>query len=306
MKIAVTGASGYIGSFLLQKLVQSGVNVRALIRQRVPDFFEGELRSEVEWITGDLANAESLDRLVSGCTGVVHLAYNHVPGKYRGGEGSDPVEYWNTNFGSTISLIEASRSHGLERVVLLSSRAVFDGVIAEGSPITDSTTPRPTNHYGLLKYASEGMMNLFDDIAICALRPTGVYGVRRPIEKSKWFELVNSSTVANDPLDKFSNIGHTEVHGTDVAEAIRLLLDGPADQVVGRSFNCSDIVVSERFLVQLTRTIQAGESVDLGKLESPEPAQGVMNSNGLKDLNWKPGGIDHLVQTIHLLVDCGR
>lgn len=305
MKIAVTGASGYIGSFLLQKLVQSGASVRALIRQQVPDFFEGELRSEVEWITGDLANAESLDRLVSGCTGVVHLAYNHVPGKYRGGEGSDPVEYWNTNFGSTISLIEASRSHGLERVVLLSSRAVFDGVIAEGSPITDSTTPRPTNHYGLLKYASEGLMNLFDDIAICALRPTGVYGVRLPIEKSKWFDLV-AETSSGVALNEFSNEGHTEVHGADVADAIYLLLNSSVNQISGRSFNCSDIVVSERFVVQLTRTIQIGESVDLGKLEPSQPAQGVMNSDGLKDLGWKPGGIDHLGQTIQLLVDCAR
>lgn len=306
MKIAVTGASGYIGSFLLQKLVEVGASVRALVRQRVPEFFEGELRTEVEWLTGELTNSESLDRLVSGCTGVIHLAYHHVPGKYRGGEGSNPVAYWNTNFGSTISLIEASRSHGLERVVLLSSRAVFDGVIDFETSITDLTTPKPTNHYGLLKYASEGLMNLVDDIAICALRPTGVFGVRRPIEKSKWFEFVKSSSIVTDPLDKFSNVGHTEVHGTDVAEAIYLLLGSPAEQVIGRSFNCSDIVVSERFLVQLIRTIQTGAFVDLDELEPPNPAQGVMNSDGLKDLGWRPGGVDNLMQTIHLLVDCAR
>ena len=304
IRVAITGISGYLGSFLVRKLLQEGVNVRVLVHRHKVDIDHDDLPGQVEWISGSMAQQEDLRRLVSDCQGAVHLAYSHLPGKYRGGEGNDPAEYWHTNFGSTIYLLEACRMQQVQRVVLLSSRAVFDGYQGQGAEptISDLAIPRPTTHYGLLKYASEGLMDLYDDVEVCALRPTGIYGVRKPVEQSKWFNLVSKLSTSGNSLTDLSNKGQTEVHGKDVANAIHLLLDYAADQVAGRSFNCSDIEVSDRYLVQLIRTIRAGKTLDQCDIEPPEHGINVMNSVGLRRLGWSPGGIPLLLETIQQLI----
>ncbi len=119
-----------------------------------------------------MTSSESIAALLEGCTSIVHLGFNHLPGRYRGGEGSDPVAFWNTNFGSTIEMLEQSRRAGVERVVLLSSRAVFDGLVQSDQWVDDRERPRPTTHYGLLKYANEELAHLYEnDLTVCTLRP---------------------------------------------------------------------------------------------------------------------------------------
>ena len=106
----VTGATGFIGWHITRKLLARGTKVRALVRPA------GRVREvEVETITGDLRDRESLQRAVAGCSVVYHVAAD-----YRLWA-KDPGELFRSNVDGTRNLLLAARSAGVERVVYTST-----------------------------------------------------------------------------------------------------------------------------------------------------------------------------------------
>src|SRR2546421_5295431 len=108
--VLVTGASGFLGWHVARVLVERGYPVRALVR---PGSRVDEL--EVECISGDLRDAESVERAVTGC-GVVF----HVAADYRFWA-RDPAEIYRSNVDGTRNLLQAARNRGVERVVYTST-----------------------------------------------------------------------------------------------------------------------------------------------------------------------------------------
>jgi len=106
----VTGATGFVGWHVARKLIERGHKVRALAR---PGSKLREL--EVEVVTGDLRDAQSLERAVAGC-GVVF----HVAADYRLWA-KDPSELYRSNVEGTRNLLESARKAGVERVVYTST-----------------------------------------------------------------------------------------------------------------------------------------------------------------------------------------
>jgi dihydroflavonol-4-reductase len=106
----VTGASGFIGWHVARLLSERGHRVRALVRP------SSKLRElEVEPVTGDLRDPESLERAVAGCGLVFHVAAD-----YRLWA-RDPNELYRSNVDGTRNLLEAARKHGVERLVYTST-----------------------------------------------------------------------------------------------------------------------------------------------------------------------------------------
>ena len=290
MKVAVTGVTGIVGRFIAAKLLQESVDVHALVR---PSSDRDDL-AEVHWHEGDLTDATATCRLVEEADAVVHCAFQHEPGRYRGGEGNDRFGFWRTNLLASLELMERARLAGVGRLVLISSRAVFGGESPEGW-VTEETRPVPDTHYGALKLALEAHASAFsqaDGFCCVGLRPTGVYGLTHPVQRSKWFNLAEA-VVGGTPLPQARLA--TEVHGRDVAAAVWLLLTAPADQVAGRSFNCSDLLVDTRDVTQ-----RLGERI--GRPIEVPPASNVvhhpLSSTALQALGWQPGGRELLMRTI--------
>src|SRR5215813_8090301 len=82
-------------------------------------------RQPLDWITGDLHSAEAINQLVQGTEAVVHLAYEHVPGQYRNGEGDDLPTWLESNLNGSLRLLQAAQQANVQRFIFLSSRAVF-------------------------------------------------------------------------------------------------------------------------------------------------------------------------------------
>ena len=291
MKVAVTGATGIVGRFVVAKLLQEGVYVHALVRRES----DREGLADVRWHEGDLKDATAVEGLVTEADAVVHCAFQHEPGRYRGGEGQDRFEFWRANLLGSVELMERARLAGAQRLVLISSRAVF-GRDSPGKWATEETRPVPDTHYGALKLALEAHASAFaqaDGFCCVGLRSTGVYGLTQPIERSKWFDLaiaVRSGRAL--PAARLA----TEVHGMDLAAAVWLLLTSRVKDVAGRSFNCSDLVVDTHdVMVRLAENAGATAA-------PPPPAQNViqhpMRSDALQRLGWQPGGRPLLLRTI--------
>lgn len=282
MTVAVTGATGYVGRFVVERLVAEGVAVRAW-RRESSDL--SGLPGAIQWIEGSLDAPSSAAALVEGADMLVHSALDHTPGRYRGGEGSDLAGYLRTNVGESLALLATARAAGVRRCVVLSSRAVF-GALPSAGPLPDGAPACPDTHYGAAKAALEAFVQswgLGEGWGITAIRPTGVYGLVAPAEKSKWFDLVGAA-LRGEPVA--ARCG-SEVHGRDVADAIWRLLQAGQAHVAGRMFNCSDILVSTRDIVRLVHRA-AGIRGPLPEI-APEP-KAIMDCAGLKQLGVQFGG----------------
>lgn len=127
--VLVTGASGFLGWHVARVLIERGYSVRALVRpgSRFSDL-------EAEAVTGDLRDAASLERAVSGCGLVFHVAAD-----YRLWA-KDPAELYRSNVDGTRHLLEAARRAGVERVVYTSTVGCIgipqDGVGDENTPVS--------------------------------------------------------------------------------------------------------------------------------------------------------------------------
>lgn len=294
MKVALTGASGYVGGFVARRLLAQGAEVRALARP-------GSYRARdlpVRWISGELGDADAARRLLAGADALVHCAYDHAPGRYRGGEGADRQRFWRTNLLGSIALLEAARQAGASRLVLLSSRAVYGRRTVPADWVDESVRPVPDTYYGALKLGLEAHLEALADVdGLCAasLRPTGVYGVAVPVARSKWFDL--ALALAQDQAPPPPRRA-TEVHGRDVAGAVWLLLTGPAAQVAGRAFNCSDLVVDTGAVgAQLARHLGR----DLTQPPATNTLRHAMRATALRQLGWQPGGERLLAATVEEL-----
>src|SRR6202158_1373861 len=126
--VLVTGASGFLGWHVARVLQERGYPVRALVRPGsridLPD---------VERVTGDLRDAPSLERAVSGCSLLFHVAAD-----YRLWA-RDPRELYRSNVDGTRNLLQAARQAGVERVVYTSTVGCIDvpqgGLGDEAQPV---------------------------------------------------------------------------------------------------------------------------------------------------------------------------
>ena len=303
MRVAITGTTGYLGRYVVDALVGSEHTVAAQIRREL-DASDPltSYNDKLELSYGDMADAASLEALVQGCDAVVHMAFISATGTYRGGEGNDPVWFWEKNFGGTLRLFEACRNAKITKFIFLSSRAVFDGCNISGRLVEDTDAPIPVNHYGLLKVVSEQLARLDSEMTFCSLRPTGIYGLTWPLMRTKWWNLITDPHLLDRDLSSCSNKVVTEVHGADVAAAVLLLLQQQASEIHGRAFNCSDILVSDQYLLQRCQNLRRGMHTEQS-LARLQPPINVMGTAGLNQLGWKGGGLKKLHLTLQEIVE---
>jgi len=295
--VAVTGATGYVGRFVVAELLARGADVRALAR---PAADRGGFPGPLSWIEGDLRRPDALATLVEGADAVVHAAYEHLPGRYRGGEGDDLQGFLDANLAGSLTLMRLAHAAGVGRFVFLSSRAVY-GHRLPGRPLDEDHPALPDTHYGAHKAAVEAFLSAFGPAwQACALRPTGVYGLSHPAQRSKWYGLV--AAVLEGRLPPGTGRGGTEVHGADVARAIWLLLTAP--DVAARAYNCSDIDVSDRDVAEIVQRL-VGATGPLPEAPLAPPAN-VMETGRLRALGLEFGGRDLLKRTLLELVQAVR
>lgn len=298
MLVAVTGATGYVGRFVAAELLVRGSEVRALGR---PGSDRGGFPGPVAWVEGDLRRPGALAALTAGADAVVHAAFEHRPGRYRGGEGDDLGGFLAANLEGSLVLMRLAREAGVGRFVFLSSRAVY-GRRLRDRPLDEDHPTLPDTHYGAYKAAVEASVSawgLGQGWQACALRPTGVYGLTHPVGRSKWHDLV-AAVLDGRPWPEAR--GGTEVHGADVARAVWLLLTTP--DVAGRAYNCSDLYVTNREVAEIVQRLTGtrGPLPD----QSLAPPANVMETGRLRALGLEFGGRPLLERTVAELVEAVR
>jgi len=301
MKIAVTGGPGFIGHYIVRRLAGAGHSLRAWQRPSSDRSGLEDLAAAIEWLPGELNDEGAAESLAQGCDAVVHAALFR-PGKgFRGAEG-DLIEFAERNVVGTLRLIEAARRAGVGRFVFISTCAVHERILDDRS-LDENHPARATSHYGAHKAAIEQFVHSYGlgaGYPICALRPTGVYGLAHRPEESKWFDLVRA--VVNDDSVTCQR-GGKEVHAADVARAVELLLNAPADKITGEAFNCYDRYISDWDVAHLAKQISGSSTAIGGRQSSP---QNQIVTDKIRSLGMTFGGQQLLEATIRQLVEAAR
>ena len=296
MRIAVTGATGFLGRYIVQQLLAEGHTCRCWWRKQGASGARPE-HPAIEWIEGDLRNRESHTELVSGCDALVHAALYRVLGlgTFRGSEG-DLSTFAEINLLWSLHLFETALEAENCRIVFVSTCAVHEQIL-EDRPLDENHPTTPLTHYGAHKAALEQFVQSFGGIghAICGLRPTGIYGLNTPPENSKWFPLVEKIT-RGEPVT--CEKGGKEVHAADVAKAISILLTAP--EISGQIYNCCDRYISEFDVAQLAVEIAGSTSLVSGKSKQPRHT---IETQKIQNLGMRFGGETLLKQTIGQMID---
>jgi NAD dependent epimerase/dehydratase len=182
LNVLVTGADGFIGSHLTEKLVSRGAKVTALCLYNsfdhcgwlddLPESIRARLRS----VRGDIRDAAFVRRITQGQSIVFHLAaLIAIPYSYTAAQ-----SYVETNVLGTLNVLEAARESGATRVVHTSTSEVYGTAIT--MPITESHPLQGQSPYSASKIGADMMAEAFArsfDLPIAILRPFNTFGPRQ-------------------------------------------------------------------------------------------------------------------------------
>ena len=231
-RILVTGAAGFIGSHLTERLLRLGYEVVGI--DSFTNYYarERKLRN-LAWVTeektfrlveGDLLEL-NLGKLLQGVSSVVHLAAE--PG-VRASWGGTFSRYLKRNVEATQRLLEALPERGVERFVFASSSSVY-GSVKEG-PVREDSRLRPASPYGLSKLAAEELVGLYArarGVSATTLRYFTVYGPRQRPEMA--LSCFISAAARGEALRVFGDGNQVRemTYVSDVVEATVAALDAP-------------------------------------------------------------------------------
>ena len=216
-RILITGASGFIGSFIVEEALKRGFETWAAVRKSSSRRYLADER--IHFIELDFNNPDDLEHKLEGkdFDYIIHAA-----GATKCLHKADFFKV-NTTGTANLAAAAASKCPGLRRFVFISSLSVV-GPARESTPyteITDGDTPHPNTAYGMSKLEAEKALDAMQGFPFIVLRPTGVYG---PREKD-YFMMAQSIRRHIDFAAGLKPQDITFIYVKDLVQAAMLALD---------------------------------------------------------------------------------
>jgi len=201
MKILITGAAGFIGSHLAEQLLKKGYEVKAFVRYNSKNNWgwleHSPLKNEMEVITGDIRDYDSVYNALKGCQAVFHLAaLIGIPYSYI-----SPKAYIETNINGTYNVLQASRELNLEQILITSTSETYG--TAQYVPIDEKHPLVGQSPYSASKIAADQLALSYYhsfELPVKIVRPFNTYGPRqsaRAVIPTIITQLLNGNTALN-------------------------------------------------------------------------------------------------------------
>ena len=179
-KVLITGAGGFIGSHLTELLVRKGFEVKAFVRYNSRNNWgwleTSEVKDQIEIVTGDIRDYDSVYNSLHGCSTVFHLAaLIGIPYSYV-----SPKAYIETNVNGTYNVLQASKEFGLENILLTSTSETYG--TAQYVPIDEKHPLVGQSPYSASKIAADQLAISYYrsfNLPVKIVRPFNTYGPRQ-------------------------------------------------------------------------------------------------------------------------------
>ncbi len=181
-KVLITGADGFIGSHLVEELLDEGCKVRAFVYYNSfnswgwLDTFPKEKLQQIEVIAGDIRDPHGVRNVMKDIEIVFHLAaLIAIPYSYN-----SPDTYIDTNVKGTLNIVQAARELGIERVLVTSTSEVYGTALYV--PIDEKHPRQGQSPYSATKIGADAMADSFYrsfNVPITIVRPFNTYGPRQ-------------------------------------------------------------------------------------------------------------------------------
>ncbi len=179
-RVLVTGAGGFIGSHLAERLVREGAKVRAMVRYgsagRWGWLDDSPLVKEMEIFAGDIRDSGNVRRAMEECDAVLHLAaLIAIPYSYHA-----PDSYVRTNIDGTLNVLEAARLLKTPRIVHTSTSEVYGTALRV--PIDEDHPLQGQSPYSATKIGADKLVESYYrsfDLPVVTIRPFNTYGPRQ-------------------------------------------------------------------------------------------------------------------------------
>ncbi len=244
MTILVTGGAGFLGAWVIRRLLAGGRTVRVFDRhddRRLLREIVGDGAEAIDIRTGDIAALADVTAASEGCDFIIHLAAILTPAC-----SADPIRGAHVNLIGTLNVFEAAKAVGMRRIAYASSAGIFGP--------DDGEYPFPVTHYGAYKLACEGVARGYwhdAGLASIGFRPLIVYGPGRDVGQTAGVSIACREAVAGRPyVIGFS--GRTDfIFADDVAAAFEAAVTTPFDgaqalTLKGEVADVSDVVAGIR------------------------------------------------------------
>ena len=294
MKILITGGCGFIGSYLVEKILSAGHDVRVFglvcplenVKHLVKE-------NKIEFVRGDVADPNVCKKVVKGCDVVSHLAALASVDQSI----YDPTPFWEVNVKGTFNLLDAAREEGVKRFHLHSTCQMLGNI--ESPHKADENWPihMPMSPYATSKLSAEAYCRsyyLTYETPIVITRGFNVFGPRQKAGRLGAVIPNFFATVLNNKSPMITGQGEQSRDYTyveDIAEGISRCLT--SDKVIGETINlCSGIDQKVRDIANMIIDC-CGKSNELKpQYVSPKPGEIMRsvgdNSKAKKLLNWEP------------------
>ncbi len=313
--VLVTGAGGFIGSHLVERLVAEGAHVRAFVRYNsrgdpgLLRLLAPETFSRIEAVAGDLRDPQAIRAALAGCQVVFHLgAAISIPYSYV-----HPLEVAETNFMGTLNVLLACRDLGVERLVHTSTSEVYG--TARQVPISEAHPLQGQSPYSASKIGADKMVESFYctyTLPVVTVRPFNTYGPRqsaRAVIPTIISQALTRSTLHLGSLDTTRDFTYVEdtVAGFICAAEKEGVEGGVFNLGVGEDIRVGDL--ADMIIRKLGRPVEIVVASERLRPEKSEVLR-LVSDNRLarRRLGWGPAvsldqGLDRTIEWISRNID---
>jgi len=292
-RVLVTGAGGFIGSHLVERLVEAGAQVRALVHYNALGSWgwldHSPVRNKVEVVAGDICDRDSVRQATRDNERVFHLAaLIGIPYSYHA-----PASYVRTNIEGTLNVLQSAREHQVEMVVHTSTSETYG--TARYVPIDEAHPLQGQSPYSASKIGADKIAESFHlsfDVPVVTLRPFNTYGPRQSA-RAVIPTIITQCLTAKEI--RLGNLAPTRdlTYVTDTAEGYLLAAAHP--EAIGQTINLGsgrEISIGDlaRLIADLSgRSVELEVEPDRVRPEGSEVERLLSDNTRARELlGWQP------------------